>query len=609
MRRIILAALVAFTPLVALAQQSRLPPVAQMMQQASSRPALTPDTPVPLRLNRGQVAFLRIAPEAGGDFMVITRRLSRGTDTVLQAIDARGTVVAEDDDSGAESLSSRIEVSAADAVTLIRVSLLGDAAGNFEVLLTRSPPAPPQTFTENITTAAQAAPLALDQAQPIRLRRGQQAFWRLPDGNLIAQTRALSQGTDTVLTVLDAAGRELVSDDDGGEEPLASLVEVDAAQRRPLFLRASILGGGAGRFELVLTALPPAPPATFPTTLSQAATTAPITVGQAVPITLGRRQQAYFRIPEDTRDLVAMTRSLSDGADTVLALLDANGAEIATDDDGGEQSLSSALDVAAAQRRPAYLRAGLLGTAGGSFELILDVEPPRTGPAYPTNIIEAAQAPALTPGTPVALRLRRNQQAFFRLPDGDLVALTRALGNNTDTVLAVVDASGTVVAEDDDGGGGLASRIEIAASEARPLFLRAGLLAGSGGDGSFELVIEVNKTEPSAPFGASVANAVPVQVGQTLSLRLRRGEEAFFRLPEGSLVAITQNLRGSTDTVLALLDAQGQVLAEDDDGGGGLASRLNIPQSGKGGPSYLRASILGGGGGAFELVVQAAGRR
>ena len=184
MRRMILAALVAFTPLVALAQPSRLPPVAQMMQQASSRPALTPDTPVTLRLNRGQVAFLRIAPEAGGDFMVITRRLSRGTDTVLQAIDARGTVVAEDDDSGAENLASRIEVSAADAVTLIRVSLLGDAPGNFEVLLTRSPPAAPQTFTENITTAAQAAPLALDQAQRIRLRRGQQAFWRLPDGNL-----------------------------------------------------------------------------------------------------------------------------------------------------------------------------------------------------------------------------------------------------------------------------------------------------------------------------------------------------------------------------------------------------------------------------------------
>lgn len=608
MRRMILAALVAFTPLVALAQPSRLPPVAQMMQQASSRPALTLDTPVALRLNRGQVAFLRIAPEAGGDFMVITRRLSRGTDTVLQAIDARGTVVAEDDDSGAENLASRIEVSAADAVTLIRVSLLGDAPGNFEVLLTRSPPAPPQTFTENITTAAQAPPLALDQAQPLRLRRGQQAFWRLPDGNLIAQTRALSQGTDTVLTVLDAGGRELVSDDDGGEEPLASLVEVDAAQR-PLFLRASILGGGAGRFEVVLSAVPPAPPATFPTTLTAAATTAPITIGQAVPITLGRRQQAYFRIPEDARDLVAMTRALSDGADTVLALLDANGTEIATDDDGGEQSLSSALDVPSAQRRPAYLRAGLLGTAGGSFELILDVEPPRTGPAYPTNIIEAAQAPAITLGTPVPLRLRRNQQAFFRLPDGDLVALTRALGNNTDTMLAVVDASGTVIAEDDDGGGGLASRIEIAASEARPLFLRAGLLAGSGGDGSFELVVEVNKVEPSAPFGASVANAVPVQLGQTLSLRLRQGEEAFFRLPEGSLVAITQNLRGSTDTVLALVDAQGQVLAEDDDGGGGLASRLNIPHSGKGGPSYLRASILGGGAGAFELVVQAAGRR
>ena len=29
---------------------------------------------------------------------------------------------------------------------LVRVSLLGDQPGNFEVLLTRAPPAPPQTF-------------------------------------------------------------------------------------------------------------------------------------------------------------------------------------------------------------------------------------------------------------------------------------------------------------------------------------------------------------------------------------------------------------------------------------------------------------------------------
>jgi len=189
-----------------------------------------------------------------------------------------------------------------------------------------------------------------------------------------------------------------------------------------------------------------------------------------------------------------------------------------------------------------------------------------------------------------------------------LIATTRALGNNTDTVLALVDASGAVIAEDDDGGGGLASRIEIAGSEARPLFLRAGLLAGSGGAGTFEVLVEADKTEPSAPFGTSLSAAMPLPLGQTLALRLRRGEEAFFRLPEGSLVAFTQNLRGNTDTVLSLLDAQGQVLAEDDDGGGGLASRLAIPQSGKNGPAYLRASILGGGAGGFELVLQQ-GRR
>jgi hypothetical protein len=609
MRRTIFAGVLALTPMVAVAQPQRLPPVAQMMQQASARAPLTPGVAVPVRLNRGQVAFFRVAPEAGADYVVITRRLSRGADTVLQAIDARGNVVSEDDDGGSEGLASRIEVSSADAIALIRVSLLGDEPGGFEVLLTRAQPAAPQTFAESLTTAAQAAPLALDEAQSIRLRRGQQAFYQLPHGNLVAQTSALAQGTDTVLAVLDSAGRELVSDDDGGEESLASLVEVEQGQRRPLFLRASILGGGAGRVELIVTAAPPAPPPNFPSTLTQAATVPPITVGQAVEITLGRRQHAYFRVPDDARDLVAVTRGLSSGADTVLALLDANGVEIITDDDGGKEPLSSSLDVPAAQRRPAYLRAGLLGNAGGTFSLVLDVEPPRTGPAYPTNLIEAAQAPPITLGSAIPLRLRRNQQAFFRLPDGDMIATTRALGGSTDTVLALIDASGTVIAEDDDGGGGLASRIEIAASENRPIFLRAGLLAGSGGAGTFELLVEPDKTEPSAPFGTSLAAATPIQVGQPLAIRLRRGEEAFFRLPNGPLVAFTQNLRGNTDTLLALLDAQGQVIAEDDDSGGGLASRLAIAQSGKNGPSFLRASILGGGPGGFELVLQQGGRR
>jgi hypothetical protein len=64
----------------------------------------------------------------------------------------------------------------------------------------------------------------------------------------------------------------------------------------------------------------------------------------------------------------------------------------------------------------------------------------------------------------------------------------------------------------------------------------------------------------------------------------------------------TQALRDGTDTILEILDEGGRVLAEDDDGGGGLASRIALDAVRKG-EAFVRAAVLGGGPGAFELVV------
>ena len=54
--------------------------------------------------------------------------------------------------------------------------------------------------------------------------------------------------------------------------------------------------------------------------------------------------------------------------------------------------------------------------------------------------------------------------------------------------------------------------------------------------------------------------------------------------------------------MLELLDTNGQVLAEDDDGGEGLSSRLQLDATRKG-DAFVRASVLGNGSGAFELIL------
>jgi hypothetical protein len=461
----------------------------------------------------------------------------------------------------------------------------------------------------DLAAAAGGPALAVGATVKLDLGRGQVAFFRLPEGagDIEALTRNLAQGTDTVMALLDRQGRLLAEDDDGGEETLASRIEVVADQGGPLFLRVGVLEQAGGQFELVLRQAPPAAPTGAPRTLTEAAGLPALTLGQIVPIRLRARDEAWFRLPPGGQDLVVLTQRLAAGTDTTLTLLDANGTEMMTDDDGGDEQLASRLEVPGGQRRPLYVRARVLG-GQGAFDLVVMADTAPAVPPFPTSLREATAAPALAIGQTVPLRLRRGQSAIYRLPDGDIAVVTRNLRRGADTVLALLDADGAVLADDDDGGGGLASRLEVAGTEPRPLFVRAGLLGD--GSGEFDLVVEADAVA-SADFPTSLAAAAaarPIEPGANVPIRLRRGQSAFFRLPPGQLVVLTRALRDGTDTILEILDEAGRVLAEDDDGGDGLASRLAVEAARKG-EVFVRAGVLGDGPGAFELVIEPARRR
>jgi hypothetical protein len=462
------------------------------------------------------------------------------------------------------------------------------------------PATPP--LAQELADALAQPPMTVGASLPIDLGRGQSAYLRLPEGagDLVAETRRLEGDADTVMALVDAQGRVLDEDDDGGEENLASRIEIAATQRGALFLRVGLLEGGSGRFEVSLAQAPKPEPGAPARTLAEAAIRPALAVGETLRITLRGRQEAYFRLPDEAPDLLVLTRALATGTDTVLGLLDANGREVATDDDGGDEQLSSRLEVPAAQRRPLFLRAGTLG--GGSFDLVLEPDAPTPGPSFPRSLREATAAPALELGQAVTLRLRRGQSAVFRLPEGDIAVLTRNLRRASDTVLTLLDAQGQEVTEDDDGGGGLASRIEVAASDARPAFVRARVLGD--GAGEFDLVVEADASgPPTFPTTLQDAARAPMlQAGVAVPIRLRRGQSAYFLLPPGAHVVATQELRDGTDTLLELLDANGRMLAEDDDGGGGLASRLAVDGARKG-DVFVRAAVLGDMAGAFELIL------
>ena len=468
----------------------------------------------------------------------------------------------------------------------------------------RPPASAAPAFALNPADAARMPPLQPDRPVQVTLRRGQQAFFRVASEAGEAwsvTTRRLSRNTDTVLAGLGEGGEVVTEDDDGGQESLASRIEVQPGDRVQL-VRASTLEGTGGRFELVLTREQPLPPPDFATTRESAAQRPPLALGQAVRVRLRRNQAAFFALPEDRTDVIAVTRDLSQGADTVLTLLDAEGRELGENDDGG-QGLASVLSVAQGNA-PVFLRATLISGGTGSFDVMLEREAPSPPPNYPTSLDEARARGPVAAGQTIPIALGRGRQAFFALPEGQaLTLLTRNLRDEADTVLTLLDAEGRTIAEDDDGGGGLASRIRTTDGGRPAAFVRASLL--SGGRGEFDLVVQGSAAP--AQGGAPAADLEEARrrpsliLGEAVRIQLSAGQEAYFALPHDGrdALAMTFALGRNTDTEIALLDESGEVLAENDDAEG-FASHLAIPASPR--PAFLRAKLLGGSG-EFSLVL------
>ncbi|HEY8614061.1 MAG TPA: hypothetical protein VIL69_22600, partial [Roseomonas sp.] len=264
------------------------------------------------------------------------------------------------------------------------------------------PPAP--AFALSAADAARTPPLQPDRPVAVTLRRGQQAFFRVaPEAGeaWAVVTRRLARNTDTVLAALGESGAVVAEDDDGGDENLASRLEIQPGDGARL-IRAGTLENTGGRFELVLTREQAQPPPDFATTQAEAASRPALAPGQPVRVRLRRNQQAFFALPQDRTDMIAVTRDLSRDTDTVLALLDASGRVLAENDDGG-QNLASVLSVAQGADGPLTLRAGLVGSGPGSFEVVLEREAPSAPPNYPTSTAEARARGPLAPGETVRI--------------------------------------------------------------------------------------------------------------------------------------------------------------------------------------------------------------
>ena len=164
----------------------------------------------------------------------------------------------------------------------------------------------------------------------------------------------------------------------------------------------------------------------------------------------------------------------------------------------------------------------------------------------------------------------------FTAQAGQLYEIDVALGTLDDSYVKLLDADGWTVVENGDYGDSLASRITWSAPDSGDYFIEVGAAWGSDtGLGDYTLTLAFSDTQDDHASGAD--DATPIQVGQSAAGNLDYEDDIdffSFTARAGQLYEIDVALGTLDDSYVALLDADGWTVVENDDYGDTRASRI-----------------------------------
>lgn len=310
--------------------------------------------------------------QAGQTYVVETSGLQGGMDTIIFLHDGEGRTLAENDDSGAEELASRITWLARSSGTLF-VAIQGYSGEEvtpemgYTISVTPGAPYEPDVY-EPDDTLEEAGVIEVGSQQQHSLHvtgdRDWLSFQAEAGTAYVLQTFHLGESIDTTISLYDAQGTLLASDDDLGSEPLASRLDYEPEQDGPLYVLVQDLGdryaGPGTEYSISVHEQGSA--------LSIGDRYEPDNgMDQATRIEIGEVQTHDIHAPGDVDWLsfqaepeatyVIETYNLGEEMDTVLFLYDEGGQELAQDDDDGDEPFASRLTWTAGQTGTLYLSA------------------------------------------------------------------------------------------------------------------------------------------------------------------------------------------------------------------------------------------------------------
>lgn len=366
-----------------------------MMSQANE---ILPDVPQTHTIHvMGDHDWLFFDAEEGITYVIETSDLGSDMDTMIHLYDDGGEELAQNDDGGEQSLASRITWRADSAgVFYVRIHhYWDDTIGpgmHYTVSVTEGAPFEADAYEpDDSADAASMIEVGSSQNHNLHLTGDDDwiSFQAAKGADYVIETFNLADRIDTVITLYDADGQELASDDDGGGEPLASRITWTAVEDGLLYVRVQDLGDDEAGPQTEYT-ISVREQRTIPLTADEyepddtTAEASEIQVGEVQGHNVhveGDHDWLWFEAVQGTTYLIE-TSNLGHGLDTIIFLYDDNGQELAQDDDGGEEARASRITWSAERTDTFYV-------------LVRDYEDDRAerGMEYEISICETGAAP------------------------------------------------------------------------------------------------------------------------------------------------------------------------------------------------------------------------
>ena len=428
-------------------------------------------------------------------------------------------------------------------------------------------------------------------------------------GRMTLQLNAAGSLLDPTLVVYDEGGAEIAEDDDSGAD-LNALIVLDVTAGQRLFLEAAAFGESIGTYELRVLV----------DTLSLVPSG--LTVQPGVPLVVaGDIETPFtsdlytFRVTADGVLTVAQNATAESDLDP-LVKGSISGQHVAEDDDSGP-GLDALLVMAVRAGDEVTIEAGAFPGDSGTYTLEILLTPQTVVDDVPFDSVETIGAADSDAATRTGAIEIPQDSDLYRLEvpadvaPGTLLRIRNMAGpGNLDPVLEVFLGDprdeGVLIAENDDDGFSLDSDLVIAIQPHQVIYIRAkgfGLTTGS-----YTLRLEfADDDHPNTQDADVLHTLTPGNTGiaQVAAVINVPGDVDVFRFTadQSTLVRFRQTATSGVDPFLRVYDADGELVAENDDFGNALNSLVDVEYV-VGTELFVVAGAYGTSSGAYAVSAE-----